>query len=330
MTLKDTLGRDINYLRISVTDRCNFRCVYCMPASGITWQPHQNIMKYEEILAVVESAVKYGVKNIRITGGEPLVRPGIVDFVEMLRSIPEIEDISMTTNAFLLSKYAKDLQQAGLNRVNISLDTLDPVLFRKMTRIGDFDQVIKGIHAAEEAGLSPIKINAVVVRGVNDGELVKMASLTKEKPWHVRFIELMPIKNQESWGEGFPIPEDGYISTSEMRAKMADLNLQPVNEKLGNGPARIYQIPNARGFVGFISPIEEEHFCSRCNRMRLTADGNLRPCLMSDTEIPVLAALRSGEPVEEILFKAIQMKPAHHELVLNHLPKNRSMMQIGG
>ncbi len=328
--LKDNFGRTINYLRISVTDRCNFRCVYCMPADGVQLQPHQSIMRYEEIIDVVKAATKIGVKNIRLTGGEPLVRPGIVEFVSMLREIDEIEDISMTTNGFLLANNAKTLKEAGLNRVNISIDTLDPILFKRITRIGEFEKVWQGILAADEAGLSPVKLNAVVVRGINDNELIDFALLTKKHNWHVRFIELMPVNNQQPWGPGFPDPSKGYFSTHEMIEKLKDLDLEVAAEWIGNGPAKLYKIKGGKGLVGFISPLDEEHFCQRCNRMRLTADGNLRPCLMSDVEIPLLDAIRSGEEIDTLIQKSIELKPMRHELLLNHTPKNRTMQQIGG
>lgn len=326
----DLFGRTIDYLRISITDRCNFRCVYCMPSEGVKFQSHEQIMRYEEFIHVVQVAVKYGVTKIRITGGEPLVRPGVVDFVAMLRSIPEIQDISMTTNGFFLTKYAADLKKAGLNRVNVSLDTLNPHLFSKITRGGDFQKTWEGIITAEEAGLSPIKLNVVAVRGMNDGEFLDFANLTLRHNWQVRFIELMPVKNQVPWGEGFPDPQDGYISTSEMKKMILGLQPDQSNEWFGNGPAKIFQLPGALGHVGFISALEEEHFCKRCNRMRLTADGNLRPCLMSDEEIPLLAALRAGENIEPLFADAIIRKPKKHDLINHHQPQNRSMMQIGG
>ncbi len=327
---QDSFGRTIDYLRISVTDRCNFRCVYCMPSEGVQFQSHDQIMRYEEIIEVVKAAVEFGVTKVRVTGGEPLVRPGIPEFISMLHNLPEIKDISITTNGYFLGKYARDLKAAGLNRINISLDTLKPELFSRITRGGDFTRVWEGILTAEEVGLSPIKINAVAVRGLNDLEILDFANLTKAHPWHVRFIELMPVKNQVPWGEGFPDPKDGYISTSEMLQKFEGLGLAEASAWIGNGPAKIYQLPGASGFVGFISPLEEEHFCRRCNRMRLTADGNLRPCLMSDEEIPLLAALRAGEDVAQLFARAVNQKPKKHDLAHQVQPKNRTMMQIGG
>lgn len=328
--LIDNYGRTINYLRISVTDRCNFRCVYCMPQEGIELQSHQSIMRYEEIIDVVKAATKIGVNKIRLTGGEPLVRPGFIEFVAMLREIDEIDEISMTTNGYLLSKHAKALKEAGLNRVNISLDTLNPQLFRKITRIGDFEKVWQGILAAEEAGLSPVKINAVVIRGINDSEILDFALLTQKYPWHIRFIELMPVNNQKPWGPDFPSASEGYFSTHEMMEKLQELDLKIADGWIGNGPAKLYQIKDGKGLVGFISPLDEQHFCKTCNRLRLTSDGFLRPCLMSDLEIPVLDTVRSGGDIDSLVRKSIELKPMRHELLMNNRPKNRTMQQIGG
>lgn len=326
----DLFGRSIDYLRISVTDRCNFRCIYCMPSEGVKFQKHDQILRYEEIISVVKAAVQFGVTKVRVTGGEPLVRFGIVDFIAMLREIPEITDISMTTNGYFLQKYALPLKKAGLNRVNVSLDTLNPELFSKITRGGDFNQVWNGILAAEEAGLDPIKINLVAVKGMNDHEILDFAELSVDHPWHIRYIELMPVKNQVPWGDGFPDSEEGYISTTDMLKMFAGKGLETSQSWVGNGPARIYQLPGAKGFIGFISPLEEEHFCKRCNRMRLTADGNLRPCLMSDEEIQLLPVLREGGDITPLFAQAIHQKPKKHELSNHIQPKNRSMMQIGG
>ncbi len=328
--MEDQFGRNINYLRISVTDRCNYRCVYCMPESGITWQNHNHIMRFEEIVQVVKSAVKVGVTKIRLTGGEPLVRPGIVELVQMLHSIPEITDISMTTNGHLLANQADALKKAGLNRVNISLDTFKPDLFKKITRNGDLSQVLAGIHAAEKAGLTPIKINMVVVRGINDSEILDFAKLTIKRDWHVRYIELMPIKNQSGWGVGLPNYEDGYISTHEMLEVLKELNLATIHHLSNNGPAKLYKASNAKGLIGFISPIDDDHFCSSCNRLRLTADGNLRSCLMSEQEIALLPTIRNGQNIDALVQSAIRNKPAHHFLREKLSPNDRSMMQIGG
>lgn len=328
--MKDSIGRTINYLRISVTDRCNFRCVYCMPEEGVLQREHQEMMRFEEIVEVVRVAADNGISKIRLTGGEPLVRIGIVDLVRMIRQVPGINEITITTNGFLLAKYAQALKEAGLTRVNVSLDTLNADLFKKITRYGTLDTVWRGVEAAEKYGLMPLKINMVMMAGVNDHEIPDFMNLTKENPWHVRFIELMPVQNQVSWGEGFPNPAECYISTGKVLERHKDMNLQPIYQPEQLGPAKLYQLPGAKGFVGFISPLDDDHFCSRCNRLRLTADGNLRPCLMSDFEVPLLAAMRAGEDISELITKVIKLKPARHELLLNHTPENRNMMQIGG
>jgi cyclic pyranopterin phosphate synthase len=248
----------------------------------------------------------------------------------MIRQVSGINEITLTTNGFLLGKYAEALKDAGLTRVNVSLDTLKPDLFKKITRYGDLATVWRGIEAAEKHGLLPLKLNMVMVAGINDNEIPDFMNLTMQNAWHVRFIELMPIQNQVSWGDGFPDPSDCYISTGTVLERYQHMNLKPVYQPEQLGPAKLYQLPGARGFVGFISPLDDDHFCSRCNRLRLTADGNLRPCLMSDFEVPLLSAIRSGEDISLLIKKVIEQKPARHELILNHTPEKRNMMQIGG
>jgi GTP 3',8-cyclase len=326
----DPYGRHITYLRVSVTDRCNLRCVYCMPSEGIQWRPHAGILRYEEIAEVVRVAAEQGVRDVRLTGGEPLVRPNLTALVKMIAAIPAIKDISLTTNALLLGSTAAQLADAGLKRVNVSLDTLQPERFERITRGGSFDKVMKGIAAAEAAGLNPIKINAVVVRGVNDDEMEDMARLSIDRGWHIRFIELMPIQNQESWGSGFPDPQSAFISNAEMLQRLAPLGLKALPRKPGNGPADEYQLPGAAGRIGFISPLSDDGFCQRCNRMRLTADGSLRPCLMSDIEVPILDAIRRGEPLLPYWQKAISLKQPGHELNQQRSPTGRCMTEIGG
>jgi GTP 3',8-cyclase len=327
--LTDRFGRTITYLRISVTDRCNLRCVYCMPPEGITWMPMREILTYEEIGQVVKTAVQLGIQQIRLTGGEPLVRKDLPWLVQSLASIDGIEEISLTTNGMLLDKLAQPLADAGLKRVNISLDTLQADKFRRITRGGDIARVWQGIAAAEAAGLCPLKINAVAVRGVNDDELISLARLSVEHPWHIRFIELMPFSDQRVWEPFFPAAPDRYLPVQEMRIRVDSLKLDPVGEPRGNGPARTFKIPGARGTVGFISPLGE-HFCASCNRLRLTADGFLRPCLLQDSEINVKNALRSGEPLMPLLQQAVDAKPKGHELFLQTFPESRRMAQIGG
>jgi GTP 3',8-cyclase len=327
--LVDRWGRQITYLRISLTDRCNLRCVYCMPSEGIVLQKHESILRFEEIAAIVRVAALEGVREVRLTGGEPLVRLDLPALVEMIAAIPGIDDISLTTNAVLLGKYAQPLKTAGLRRVNISLDTLRPERFAKITRGGSFQNAWQGILAAEEAGLTPIKINAVAMRGINDDELLDLARLAVDHAWHIRFIELMPVKNQSTWGLGFPAPEDTYISIAEIKERLRPLELAPAVRENGSGPAREFTIPGGLGRVGFISPVSD-HFCQECNRLRLTADGHLRPCLLSDVEVPILPALRQGEDILPYLRQAVNLKPQEHELVQHHTPTNRCMMQIVG
>jgi cyclic pyranopterin phosphate synthase len=329
MPLTDRFGRSINYLRISVTDRCNLRCVYCLPGEGVEWQARQDQLSAEEIARVAEAAAQSGVRRVRLTGGEPLVRADIVEIVARLASIPSIEEVSLTTNAMSLERLARPLAEAGLKRVNISLDTLDADKFQRITRGGNIDRLWKGIAAAEEAGLAPLKLNTVVVRGLNADELPALARLTIENPWHVRFIELMPVGNAQDWGEGFPAMDDRYISVQEMRARLSGFGLQPAETPTGNGPARTFQIPGALGTIGFISPLGD-HFCQTCNRLRLTADGYLRPCLLLDGEVQVRDALRAGLPLLPLIQQAVDAKPEGHELLLQHFPESRRMAQIGG
>lgn len=329
--LRDSFDRRIDYLRISVTDRCNLRCVYCMPPEGVPWRPHADILSYEEIVQIVEAAARLGIHKIRLTGGEPLVRRDVSALVRAISHIPGIEDISLTTNGILLDKLAAPLAEAGLRRVNISLDTLDPIKFRRLTRLGEVDRVWRGIEAAERAGLAPIKINAVVVRDVNDDELVDLARLTIDHVWHVRFIELMPVGNEGDWGTGFPPANDRYFSVQDMLDRLALLDLVPVNQPTSNGPARTYSIPGAPGIVGFISPLGN-HFCSTCNRLRLTADGRLRSCLLHDIEVPVREAVRNGHRLTPLIQQAVALKPRSHDLLSADAtaPQDRMMCQIGG
>lgn len=328
--LVDSFGRNITYLRISVTDRCNLRCVYCMPAEGIQRLSHDAIMRYEEIEAFVRCAAQVGIREVRITGGEPLVRNDLPNVVEKLSKIPGILEVSMTTNGQLLEKAAPALASAGLKRVNISLDTLQAEKFKRVTRGGSIERVWRGIEAAEKHGLTPIKINMVIIRGFNDDEILDMARLTLDHDWQVRFIELMPLQNQSSWGEGFPEPADAFVSVNEIIEKLHPAGLEKATVRNGNGPAAIYRIQNGIGTLGFISPLSEHQFCQGCNRMRLTADGYLRPCLMSNVEFPLLPAMRSGQPILPILQAAVQNKPSGHQLANNQSPDGRFMAQIGG
>lgn len=328
MPYLDNFNRPISYLRISVTDRCNLRCVYCMPPEGVPWRSHEEILRYEEIELIVQAAASLGISKVRLTGGEPLVRLGVVELVRMLARIPGIDDLAMTTNGTLLARYAAELAQAGLKRVNVSLDTLQPERFRQITRHGDLSAVFEGLAAAREAGLVPVKVNMVVVRGLNDDEVVDFARLTLKDDWHVRFIELMPLGANAAWAG------DGYVSVGEVRRRIeAGLGeLAPAKVGVGNGPARYYRLPEAVGTIGFISPVSE-HFCYQCNRLRLTADGRLRPCLLSDYEIDLRTPLRHGAgltEVKELLVHSIRAKPERHLLAESIAPKERAMSEIGG
>jgi cyclic pyranopterin phosphate synthase len=327
----DAYNRPISYLRISVTDRCNLRCVYCMPPQGVAKRAHGEILRYEEIETVVRAAAALGITKVRLTGGEPLVRPGIVDLVRMLACVEGIDDLAMTTNAILLNDYAKELAQAGLRRVNISLDTLRPERFERITRCGRLEDVLAGMEAARQAGLTPIKINTVVMRGMNDDEVVDFARRTLELGWHVRFIELMPIGNsltvEDDWRER-------VVTAREIQKQIeATLGaLEPAKVLPGGGPARYYRLPEAKGTLGFITPISE-HFCHQCNRLRLTADGHLRPCLLSEYEIDLRTPLRNGageEQIKMLILQSIASKPLQHHLDESHVPKGRMMSQIGG
>lgn len=327
--LIDSLGRQITYLRISVTDRCNSRCVYCMPLAGVPWKSHDEILRYEEIAEIVRVMAAEGVRAVRLTGGEPLVRPNLSGLVNMLAAIPGIEDISLTTNGLLLEQQAEELAKAGLKRINVSLDTMKPDLFQRITRVGSIERVMRGLEAAEKCGLTPIKINMVVMRGINEDEIIPMARLSISRPWHVRFIELMPLGNQEPWGDDFPSPQTMYYSIRDIRAQLEALGLEAVQEKSGNGPAMEYRLDGAQGRVGMIAALGEA-FCGSCNRLRLTADGYLRPCLMSASEINLKEALRSGQPILPLIQRAVEIKPLGHELASRPAPEGRCMMQIGG
>lgn len=326
----DAFGRAITYLRISVTDRCNLRCVYCMPKDGLQWQSLAEQLTVEEIGRVVETAAEGGVTRVRLTGGEPLVHPQIVEIVRRIAAVPLIEEVSLTTNAMLLERLAQPLADAGLKRVNVSLDTLDADKFRRITRGGKIGRVWSGIAATEQAGLAPLKLNTVIVRGLNDDELASLARLTLENEWHVRFIELMPIGNTQDWGPGLPPVDGRYVSAQEMRLALSAFGLEPVSPPVGNGPARTYRIPGALGTVGFVSPLGE-HFCKNCNRLRLTSDGKLRACLARPGEISLREALRAGQSIHNLFRQAVAEKPAGHEMQAAIMTAaQRSMSQIGG
>lgn len=333
--MKDSHGRTIDYLRISLTDRCNFRCIYCMPEEGVASLAHADILRIEEIERAVRVAAGMGIRSIRLTGGEPLVRKGVVDLVDAITSIPGIENVSMTTNGVLLPQMARELKAAGLSRVNISLDTLDPDKFHQVTRRGTIDQTLDGIDAALAVGFNPVKINAVVVRSL-DQDFLAFARLSVDRPLHVRFIEYMPVGESSGadgcgWGVRDVVPSEELFAIINERAQAVGMEaLIPAgsDRPVGWGPARYFAFPGARGTVGFISPLSR-HFCSECNRLRLTADGKLRPCLFSDDEYDVRAALRSedDEAVRAVFARVLGAKPDEHH---DKVGTERGMSQIGG
>lgn len=316
--LNDHLGREIDYLRISITDRCNLRCRYCMPAEGIENKAHQDILSYEEILKIVEIGIKLGIKKVRITGGEPLVRLGVEDFISNLSRL-NLEDISMTSNAVMLAKKAKSLKNAGLDRINISLDTLDSKKFKEITRRDDLSEVMQGIRAALRAELDPVKLNVVVMKGINDDELFDFVELSRKEKLSIRFIEYMPL--------GGEAEAEKFISSREIKNLIKEkYELLPAVSK-GNGPANYFQIKGAEGTIGFISALSE-HFCSSCNRLRLTADGRFKPCLAGNQEIKI--AGMSSREIETAYRKALEVKPACHNLNFDDQDYSRNMSQIGG
>jgi len=313
-------------MRISVTDRCDLRCVYCTDRS-LPHLSHYDILRYEEIERVIQAAALLGVKKVRLTGGEPLMRLHLSRLVEMLARIEGIDEVSMTTNGTQLARYAKELKAAGLKRVNVSLDTLRPGRFAQITGGNKLEDVLRGIVAAREAGLNPVKLNMVVLRGVNDDELLDLAGRTVTEGWHVRFIEHMPFVNNGDNGNG-TVPVAEIIQTVETSLG----GLVPCFHSTGNGPAKYYQLPGATGTLGFIGAVTE-CFCAECNRFRLTADGGLRPCLLDDDEIDLKAPLRGGATIDELerlILKAATFKQKQHHLVEDLVLEKREMRQIGG
>ncbi|MFC1902692.1 GTP 3',8-cyclase MoaA [Chloroflexota bacterium] len=322
----DSFQRPINYLRISVTDRCNLRCIYCMPTDGVCLASHDDILSYEEIYTIVQAAAELGIKKIRITGGEPLVRLGLPQLISMLAQIEAIDDISLTTNGVLLARYAAELKSAGLHRVNVSLDTLKPGRFELITRGDKLRDVLEGIEAAGYADLNPVKINIVVMSGINDDEILDFANKTISNGWHIRFIELMPVANG---GAESPL----FVPVSEIRQRLEALGgLEPCLPSVGNGPAKYFRFPDAKGTIGFITPVSE-HFCFHCNRLRLTADGKLRPCLLAEDEVDLREPLRNGvssDGLKQLIEEAVAKKPLQHHLADGCVPKDRPFSQVGG
>lgn len=325
----DSNNRKINYLRLSITDRCNLRCVYCMPEEGIDFLPHENILTYEEILRIVRLSVQKGIRKVRLTGGEPLVRKGFTGFLKRLREVKGLEEITLTTNGVLLKQYAAEIKECGINRLNISLDSLKPEKFKRITGRDFFEQVWEGIQEAEKLGFKPIKINIVAIRGVNDDEIEDFGRLTLEKPYHIRFIELMPIGVNNNWSS------EKFTPILEIYNRLQNVGpIVPVKRRNNlDGPAQRYRIEGAKGEIGLIGALSN-HFCAVCNRLRLTADGHLRGCLFSENEIDVMPELREGKRDEAILAlieKAIKEKPARHNLNRHdHRSCTRHMSSIGG
>ncbi|MDP2949293.1 MAG: GTP 3',8-cyclase MoaA [Chloroflexota bacterium] len=333
--LVDPFQRSISYLRVSVTDRCNLRCVYCMPEQGIPFVPRQEILSLEEVARVVRVAAGMGLRRVRLTGGEPLVRNGIAKLVRWIAETPGIEDISLTTNAMVLASYAHELAAAGLKRVNVSLDTLRPERFRQITRYGDLAAVREGIAAARDAGLAPIKLNVVVMREVNDDEVADIARTTLTEDWEVRFIELMPFMDEQETCIKDTSLVLGFVPTQDVRRQIEEAlgPLEAAQTTTGGGPASYYRLPGARGLIGFISPLTESQFCATCNRMRLTAEGKIRPCLLTDHEVDLRQTLRSGGSDDDLrarILLALNTKPDAHHLWDGNRPRQRKMIQIGG
>ncbi|ABK97938.1 GTP 3',8-cyclase MoaA [Pelobacter propionicus] len=326
MNLTDSLGRKINYLRLSITDRCNMRCFYCMPSVGVVDKGHKSVLSYEELLLIAETAVKLGIEKIRITGGEPLVRIGVVGFLERLAAIPGLQHLAVTTNGLLLEEMASDLYRAGVQRLNVSLDSLNPETFGKITRGGDLKKVLAGLDAAERAGFPPPKINVVTMRGVNDGEILDFAALTLTRGNPVRFIEYMPAIKENGW-------QRYCISGSEILERISTrYPLEEVDRGIFSGPSRDYRIPGAQGHIGIITAVSG-HFCSECNRIRVTSTGKAKGCLFADEATDLIPWLRppDREGLEKVLKEVVMSKPERHGITQDgYHHKNFNMSQIGG
>lgn len=326
----DGFGREIDYLRISLTDHCNLRCVYCMPLEGLSFAPPATLLNAEEIERVVRAAVSVGFRKFRLTGGEPTLRADLLEIVSRITSVPGAADLAMTTNGVLLARLAGDLARAGLRRVNVHVDSLDPVRLARIMRWGSLEDIWAGILAAEAAGLRPIKLNAVIARGYNEDDVVALATLTRERAWHVRFIETMPLGADAA----ARVARDALVPSRDIRRRLeAEIGpLTPLPNSDPGDEARNYRFTGAPGVVGFISPVTEP-YCGSCNRMRLTADGRFHLCLLNDDELDVRAALRRGDDAKAIgalLVRAVAHKPTGHRLAIGHSTTTRQMFQIGG
>jgi cyclic pyranopterin phosphate synthase len=327
MSQTDRYGREINYLRISVTDRCNLRCVYCMPPEGVPLMSHDDVLRYEEITRLARLAHEMGFTKFRITGGEPLVRKGVANLVHELAHLGENTDLSLTTNGVLLARYADDLKAAGLRRINISLDTLKREKFQQISRFDLFHEVVSGIRRAIRVGFDPIKINVVVVRGINDDEVLDFVEMTRDQPLWVRFIELMPF-SRNNWSN------ESFVSADEIRRHIETrYQLTEVSRSYASAPAADYRVTGHKGRIGLIAPLSRK-FCDLCNRLRLTADGHLLPCLHSAIEMDIRTPMREGASDDElklILREAMLAKPKGHTLCKDNFERTRRVMsKVGG
>jgi len=306
----DQFGRRVEYLRVSVTDKCNLRCVYCMPLEGLDWLKRESLLSYEEIASVLRTLAGMGLRKVRITGGEPLIRKDLSHLVGMVAEIPGIEDISLSTNAVLLADQAQDLRDAGISRVNVSLDSLQEERVDAIARRpGSFGGIMAGLEAAEAVGFDPIKINVVLIGGQNDDEIEDFARITRDRPWHVRFIELMPT------GSNLDLSADNYVSCQEALRRIRCMgSIEPVEGPAGNGPATYFRFPGAAGTVGVITPMSH-NYCESCNRMRLTADGQLRPCLFGSIQTNLRDPLRAGADLVPLIEETLRIKPERHYLI---------------
>ncbi|SHJ79226.1 cyclic pyranopterin phosphate synthase [Anaerobranca californiensis DSM 14826] len=322
--LKDKFGRKINYLRISLIDRCNLRCKYCMPPNGVDLYGHDKILTYEELLLIIKAAAELGINSIRLTGGEPLIRRGLIPFIKTVSNIDGIDDIAITTNGVLLEEMADDLKKAGVNRLNISLDTLNKDKFKEITGRDQFEKVFKGINKSIEVGFEPVKINVVMLKNFNEGEILDFVKLTKDKPLHVRFIEMMPLgESKNNWTAGYMPWNDA------LELVKREFEVRESSGPKGSGPAKYYTIPGFLGTFGFITPVGE-HFCHQCNRIRLTSDGFLKTCLFGNNEVNLKKLSKTGDinKIKEAIIKSINEKPEKHQITNHNV--SRFMSQIGG
>jgi len=308
--VKDQFGRTVQYLRVSVTDKCNLRCVYCMPMEGLPWLKREDLLSYEEIEQILRVMAPMGLERVRITGGEPLVRQDLPELVKLVAGVPGIRDISLSTNAVLLGDQAEALRSAGVQRLNVSLDSLQPDRVDSIARRpGSYPKIMEGLDAAERVGFAPIKVNVVLIRGQNDDEIRDFAEITRERPWHIRFIEMMPT------GANLDLSANQFVSCTEALRTVREIDqLEPVAGPFGNGPARYYQFPGAPGTIGVITPMSH-NYCDRCNRMRLTADGQLRPCLFGHIQTNLRDPLRAGADLVPLIEETLRIKPERHFLL---------------